>query len=461
MLSYSEEEEEDENDDDEEEDEESRNDFCGQTSPGLEEDDDDEEEDEEDEDDDDAEEEVIFSRGMNGGLRQRGKVGRGGDAGSQSGRKRPSQPSSSSTTPSPPSPPQGMGGGGRFSSSTPLAPVRSTGLYYRDGTTGARRPANATPIPRPTTTAPVTPTPTSSSPSFSYSNGGGAIVTQAAPPPPPHQRPQHRPPQQSRRAQAAAAAAASSSFFGGLFGRGTFSHWSASKLIVALASLFFLVLMAKYSSLRPSADIADRLRICGTPEHNSGTCVHKSDREGVAKLHRSLISCLEGHEQDVLCESKNATDPSTELGKSSSSSFPLDSPSALALKEVSARLRKEEGKESRGEAERLLPTLLRLLGENPTWGVRLHGPDGGPVAEGEEPSFLSLSLGSASVGWSCWMADRLGRALAMGAAAGEVLAYMGLAAGLVYAAVRLYRWRRDRDIRRKQVLRFFATKLSK
>ena len=38
-----------------------------------------------------------------------------------------------------------------------------------------------------------------------------------------------------------------------------------SKVIVGCAVVFFAVLMGMYSSLRPSADIRDKLPICGTP----------------------------------------------------------------------------------------------------------------------------------------------------------------------------------------------------
>jgi len=101
--------------------------------------------------------------------------------------------------------------------------------------------------------------------SYSYSNGGGggggggeSVVTQVAPPSPsPPLPPVKRRPATAVNVQRDSPSRLTSSL------RSLLGQWNAPKVILCAALAFFALLAVKYSSLRPTVDIANKLVICG------------------------------------------------------------------------------------------------------------------------------------------------------------------------------------------------------
>ena len=383
---------------------------------------------------------------------------------------------------------------GRFSSITPLSPVRSTSSYVHPRSpVGAAATATARPAPssRALPMGRVLSPVTEGTPHFPLSSATlrktigskdfgslsealatlpGPLPASAPPSPPPHSSTPYRPTgtasglklpgfangrsnffthaalsDDSNNASSSSleASAASSSKLSSHGGAGN-SILSAtgdsrnshliSKLIIAMVILFFGFVLLKYSSLRPSVDITHRLPLCGAAGNEDLACVDEGERDRVALLFKDVVAILDEQGVDYLCKGD--------------SSAPVDSESMtrrryLTRQALLARL--ADGNKDAGHfaiVRETFETLSKLVAANPAWGIRL--------VPGEGDSAVEISLDYPSLDWSCWIAHRMRIGYTWTKAASVYALTGAVLVGLIYAMYKLYIWQKERRLQEHQ-----------
>ncbi len=171
----------------------------------------------------------------------------------------------------------------------------------------------------------------------------------------------------------------------------------------------------------------------------------------LAKLHKTVLSILEGQERKTLCSIN-------EEGRNLTSTLP---PSSMAVEKVLQEVLKRDQqskREQRSESstQELFDILLKMLKENANWGIatlsgaQKEGQATGLATTGPGAPAVMLALTYGSVDWTCWLASHLERVVALFLAASEIITYLFLTAVIVYVSVRVYQWRRDRKVRQRQ-----------
>ena len=226
------------------------------------------------------------------------------------------------------------------------------------------------------------------------------------------------------------------------------SSATISSLIIAIAAVFFLTLFLKYNSLRPSVDIANKIMICGTPEHaekgEDSVCVLKADKDAVVDLYKNMINVLDALSVEHVCGASSALadQNDTTVADSTARSSPAISYATVkhALMEINAL---EATPASNLDLEDRLKVLLRLLYENPSWGVTVTDVD-------KSFNEAQIVLEHPNLDWQCWMQNVALAVYALAAKIGVFVAVVAAFGALGYAGFRLYVWRKEQLLQEQQ-----------
>ena len=384
----------------------------------------------------------------------------------------------------------------RFSSSTPLSPVRSTSSYVKPTTsqsnaavptTSRLLPMGSLVPPAGTThyslsstalrktiaskefgslsealaTLPTPPPPrsSSSSPPSShhlsstpyrpmstsvgsrhpgYANGGSNFLTQAALADDSKDTTSPRSPNSLNSSTASSSnlssnGTAGSSIFS-VTGDSRNSHL-ISKLIITVVIVFFGMVVLKYSSLRPSADITHRLPLCGDASNTDLVCIDEGEQDRLSQLFKDIVAILDEHGIDYLCKSDT------------SSSVPADGQTVTRTLTRQVVLSQLADKHKEGTDFAMLrdtfETLLKLLTNNPSWGIRVVHTDG-------DNEKTEMSLDYPSLDWTCWIKHRIYTGYTWAKAVAVYVLTGAMLVGVVYCTYKLFIWHKERKLQEHQ-----------
>jgi len=251
-----------------------------------------------------------------------------------------------------------------------------------------------------------------------------------------------------------------------------------SKVTLAAATAFFLIVAYKYATLRPSTNIRERIPICGNADgggyDQATSCVETGMVEDVARLFNGLTQVLESEATDRMCS-----------GNSDSHDLE-EAEVGLTVSQALSRLQEAQKAQQEDEAfddvgihssssalaastdRSLVLTLLGLMEGHPEWGIKVTKPAHDTSFKPDEDSSAVQALvggfgnfdlvrvelspwpPSASVSWRCWLWVKSVQLwhLARSAVVYGLFAFILLA--LAYGGRRLLLWRRERNIRETQ-----------
>ena len=382
----------------------------------------------------------------------------------------------------------------RFSSSTPLSPIRSTSSYVHPsslhGSATVPTPPRALPMGRrapparatnyslssaalrrtiaakdfgslsealatlPTPPPPPTPySSTSQSQHYSstpyrpmttaagrlqgFANGGNSFLTQAGVP--------EDPKDSSGGGSFSKSSAASSSNLSSNGGAGS-SFFSVtgdsrnshliSKFIITVVIVFFGFVVLKYTSLRPSADITHRLPICGDARNADVLCIDEGEQDRVTQLFKEIVSILNEHGVDQLCKD--------DLSSASLSAQDGTRRRTLTRQVVLSQLADKhyEGTDL-AVMKDTFETLITLLTKNPSWGIRVVHTDG-------DIENTEMSLDYPSLDWSCWIKRHMLTGYALTKAVAVYVLTAAISVGFVYCLYKLFIWHKERKLQEHQ-----------
>ena len=211
-----------------------------------------------------------------------------------------------------------------------------------------------------------------------------------------------------------------------------------SKFIITVVIVFFGFVVLKYSSLRPSADITHRLPLCGDEGSTDLLCIDEGERDRVSQLFKEVVAILDEHGVDYLCK-----------GDSSSSSLPFDAQDVTRRRTLTrqAVLSQLADKHKEGTdfaiTRDTFDTLLKLLTENPSWGIRVVHTDG-------DIERTEMSLDYPSLDWSCWIAHCMHAGYTWTKAVAVYVLTGAVLVGALYCTYKLFIWHKDRKLQEHQ-----------
>lgn len=211
-----------------------------------------------------------------------------------------------------------------------------------------------------------------------------------------------------------------------------------SKFVIAVVIVFFGFVVLKYSSLRPSADITHRMPLCGAAGSTDLFCIDQGERDRVSQLFKEVVDILDEHGVDFLCKSDL-----------SSSSHPLDAQGVTRRRTLTRQVvlsqladRHKEGTDFTIIKD-TFETLLKLLKENPSWGIRILHTDG-------DIENTEMSLDYPSLDWSCWMAHRMHSGYIWAKAVAIYVLTGAMLVGVVFCIYKLWIWHKERKLQEHQ-----------
>ena len=207
-----------------------------------------------------------------------------------------------------------------------------------------------------------------------------------------------------------------------------------SKLIITVVIAFFGFVLLKYSSLRPSVDITHRLPLCGAAGNEDLTCVDEGERDRVALLFKDVVAILDEQGVDYLCKGHSSASVGSEN---------MTQRRYLTWQAVLARLA-DKNKDTGDFAivRETFETLSKLVAENPAWGIRL--------VPGEGDSAVEISFDYPSLDWSCWIAQRMQLGYMWAKAVAVYILTGAVLIGFIYAMYKLYIWQKERRLQEHQ-----------
>lgn len=216
--------------------------------------------------------------------------------------------------------------------------------------------------------------------------------------------------------------------------KGFFHSSRVSKLIICVASLFFVYLFFRYTSLRPTLDISQKVPICGISPANV-SCVLADKKDQIVEMHRRVVQMLD-HAEDEANNSENVTC----RGNTNASSVKI---SFRHVKENLLRVPfPEDG----------IHLLMLLLRENPKWGIDLFDENENHIernARNEKVAFLALT--KPRLDWWCWVVVKLQAMVGLVTTMSSYLLYFAAASILLFVGYKLMQWRKERQIQEQQV----------
>ena len=205
------------------------------------------------------------------------------------------------------------------------------------------------------------------------------------------------------------------------------SRCTISGLIIMCAGFFFFALLVKYNSLKPNTDISNKIPLCGIPDSIGKSCAHKEDIPQMTELFQRIVHYLDEKSVDLICGNGNSTEMKIPAEKVKS---------GLSLKSGDLMIFND---------------LIKILSENPHWGVKIHGED----------SDSSLELLHPSLDWKCWSLKAAAELYEYAHRVGVVGCVLAVCAGLIYASYRVFVWRKEAKLQEQQEIFELVEKVRK